>query len=156
MSLPAATVAALIEALADHARASGKFDRVNGHEPKNAPGKGLTAAVWLDRMLPYPGRSGLASSSIVLVIKVRIYTNAFTEPLDMMDPYMLDAGAALMEAYSSDFELGGSLSGNVDLLGASGVGLSGRAGYQNIDAKIYRVWDIDVPLIINDAFTQAP
>lgn len=155
MTINTESITALITAVADHARTSGKFERVNGHEAKNAPGNGLSAAVWLDRMLPYAARSGLSSTTVVLVLTVRVYTSAFSEPLDAMDPNLLDAGAWLMAAYSGDFELAGALSGNVDLLGASGVALSGRAGYQTIDSKVYRVWTIDVPFIVNDAFDQA-
>ena len=88
-------------------RASGLFDRVNLHEPKNAPGGGLTAAVWADTMGPIPAASGLASTSGRVVLKVRTYTNMMSEPQDAIDPAMLRAVDILLTAYSGDFTLGG-------------------------------------------------
>lgn len=156
-ALDQATLSAIIGAVADHARASGKFDRVNGHESTDAPGNGVTGAVWVQRLAPNPMTSGLSSTSVLLVLTVRCYTPAFTEPMDMIDPNLLDAAQWLMAEYSGDFELGGTIDGWVDLLGQSGSGgVAADAGYQNISGKIYRVMSISLPMVINDVWTQAP
>jgi regulator of RNase E activity RraA len=61
----------------------------------------------------------------------------------------------LMEAYTGDFTLDG-LVREVDLLGQHGVPLSCLAGYLTIDKKMMRVVDINVPLIVSDAWSQIP
>lgn len=146
---------ATLDVITSHALSTGLFDRVNTHEPKNAPGSGLSGAVWADRILPVPTGSGLASTSALMIVKFRIYTSMISEPQDSIDPMMIDAVDALMTAYSGDYELGGNVR-CVDLLGMAGVTLSATAGYLDISGKIYRVITIDIPLIINDAWSQSP
>jgi hypothetical protein len=148
-------VSAILNAAQSHALASGLFEAVNGHEPKSAPQNGLTAALWADAIGPDPTASGLAATSGLVVLKVRLYTSMLSEPQDAIDPAMLGAVDVLMTAYSGDFELGG-LVRNVDLLGATGTSLSARAGYLNQDGKLFRVMDITLPLIVNDLWGQAP
>lgn len=144
----------IFSAVTSHAQALGVFDRVNGHEPKSAPGSGLTCSFWLETLRPLPARSGLASTSALLVLSARVQTTMLAEPADDIDPRILSATDALMIAYSGDFDVYGSVA-NVDLLGAhwSG-GLNARAGYLNHDSKLYRVMVIDLPLVINDAWAQ--
>lgn len=143
----------LVEAVADPARKLGVFERVNQHEPKNAPGPGLTAAVWVQRITPVARQSGLAATSARVEMNVRIQTNMLQEPQDAIDPRVLDATDALMTAYSGDFDLGGTVA-NVDLLGQHGTALQGEAGYLNQDNRLYRVMTITVPLILNDVWNQ--
>jgi hypothetical protein len=146
---------AIVAAVASHAAASGHCERVNGHEPASNPGPGITAAVWCDSVSPVPAGSGLASTTAVLVLMVRLYMPVQTEPQDMIDPAMMDAVDALMAAYSSDFELGGLIR-NIDLQGQTGTRLAARAGYLEYpDGPKYRVYTITVPCIVNDAWTQA-
>lgn len=146
---------AITDAAQSHAGASGWFDQVNGHEPKSAPGNGLTAAVWVDQVTPYPGGSGLAATTIVVVLNVRVYASFVMKPEDAIDPNLIAAVGALMAAYSADFELGGIIQA-VDLLGRTGQPLAARAGYLNQDGRLYRVMTITVPCICNDTFDQAP
>jgi hypothetical protein len=143
----------IVDAVASHAAASGYFDAVNLHEPKSAPRTGVTAAVWVQDLRP--ASSGLAATSARLEITVRVYASMVTDPPDMIDPSVLNAVSALMEAYSGDFTLGG-LVRSVDLLGAEGNALSARAGYLEQDRRLFRVVDITVPCVINDVFDQAP
>lgn len=145
--------AAILDALISHAMSLGRFDRVAGHEPMNAPGHGLTAAVWADSITPMAVASGLAATSARVVFNVRIYGSADATPADAVDPGMLGAVDALMAAYSGDFSLGG-LVRNVDLLGHGGVGLSAQAGYLQQDSKVFRVMTLVVPMIVNDVWTQ--
>src|SRR5689334_16064904 len=98
--------AAVFTRLVDHAAKLGCFDRVNIHEPKNAPGKGLTCAIWSDRIDTITS-SGLDSTSVRVSFKVRIYTPMIQEPQDGIDPDVLDATCALFTAYNGDFELDG-------------------------------------------------
>lgn len=142
----------LLNAVESGASASGWFDSVNGHEPKSAPGGGLTFACWVSRVSPSRS-SGLASTSVRVEITARIYMPFRNEPEDGIDPTMADAIDALMTAYSGGFTLGG-FARAVDLLGSDGTPLSVSTGYQNIGNSIFRVADIIVPILVNDAWTQ--
>jgi hypothetical protein len=145
---------AILAAVISHAKASGKFERTLTHEPKSAPGNGLTLAAWVQNLRPITS-SGLASTSARLELSVRVYTNMLREPQDAIDTALLDTVDALMAAYSGDFELGGLIR-NVDLLGEHGDPLSADAGYLEQDNKLYRVMVITLPLIVNDLWSQAP
>jgi hypothetical protein len=155
MSITDVQVAAIFDAVLSHPMALGKFERVNGHEPKNAPGLGLTAAVWLDGIRPVPAGSGLAETTGVLVFNVRIYGSMTVEPQDGIDPNIAAAAIALFAAYSGDFDLGGAVR-DVDLLGAISAGLSARAGYINQSGTVFRVYTITLPLVVNDVWDQTP
>lgn len=144
----------ILDAAVSHAMALGYFERVNAHEPKNKPGNGLTCALWVDRIGPALGSSGLASTTALLILNVRVYTSMLAQPADGIDPNLLDAVDGLMSAYSGDFELGG-LVRQVDLLGQFGTPLSAQAGYLPIDNKLYRVMTITLPLVVNDLWSQA-
>jgi hypothetical protein len=139
--------------IVSHAMSTGYFERVNMHEPKNAPPSGLSCAVWVERMSMIKG-SGLSSASALLEFNVRIYTNMLQEPQDAIDPNMLLAADALYTAFAGDFELG-SEARCIDLLGQEGTPLSAQAGYIRQDNKLYRVYTIVLPVIINDVWEEA-
>lgn len=141
-------------AVTDHALTLGLFERVNQHEPKNAPGRGLTAAVWVDDISPVRA-GGLDSTTVRFAVMVRLYSSMLMEPQDSIDPNLVEAVDQLIAAYSGDFELGGGLNVRmVDLLGQFGVPLSAKAGYLEQDRKLFRVMTVTNPIIINDAWEQ--
>lgn len=137
-----------------HCLRSGLFEQVNLHEPKTAPGNGLTAAVWVQALAGIGAGSGLAATSGRLELTIRIFTSMLSEPQDAIDPNVLLAVDTLLEAFTGDFTLGGKVR-NVDLFGAHGTGLSARAGYVNVGGTLYRIVDITLPLIISDIWNQA-
>jgi hypothetical protein len=143
---------AIFDALESHAQASGLFDRVGGHEPRNGPGNGLTVAFWFAGLAPVQ-TSGLASTSVRLIFTARIYLPALMEPQDAIDPTVIAATDALMAAYSGDFTLGGLIR-EVDLLGQHGQQLSALPGWLPGESP-FRTVDITIPMVINDLFTQA-
>ena len=143
----------IVNAAASHAMSLGVFERVNQHEPKSAPGTGLTCAIWVDAIGPYAAQSGLASTSALLVLNVRGYVSMTQQPYDAIDPNLTTAVALLMGEYQGDFDLGGLVE-SVDLLGRSGRRLEARAGYLSIDGKMMRVMTITLPVIVNDVWTQ--
>lgn len=148
-------VDAITDAVVSHAAASGHFERVNQHEPKNAPGNGLTCAVWVQGIAPIPQGSGLDTTSGRLLFNVRIYSNMLQEPQDGIDPNVLKAVDELMRLYSGDFTLDGLIK-NVDLLGMYGMAMTAQAGYLTIGDTMYRVMTINLPLIVNDLWGQTP
>jgi hypothetical protein len=131
----------------------GAFDRVNTHEPKNAPGDGISCVIWLDTIGPAKGESGLSQTSALITFAVRVQTPFIGEPNDDIDTNLMDAVDQLFTAYSGDFDLNG-LARYVDLLGSTGNGLSGKAGYLNQDGKIYRVFTITLPMIVDGVWEQ--
>lgn len=143
----------LFTRMRDHALSTGLFETVNGHEPKSAPGHGLTAAMWTQVIQPVRS-SGLDSTTLRVEVSVRIYKPMLSEPQDAIDPDIVSAVDVLCDAYSGDFTLGGTIR-EVDLLGAYGAPLSAVAGYLNQDSKLYRVMTVTVPLIVNDVWGQA-
>lgn len=143
----------IIDKIRSHALTLGQFQRETGHEPKNAPGNGLTCAVWADKLQPILS-SGLNITSVRMVLMVRIYGPMLVDPQDEIDPRILEAVDALMGAYCNDFTLGG-LVRHVDIFGAeAGQGLQATAGYLNQDHKLFRVVTIQLPLVINDVWAQ--
>lgn len=149
-------ILAVFDALLSVPMASGFFDLVNGHEPKSAPpGVGLHAALWLDSIEPNPERSGGATVSLVATFMLRLYSNMLAEPQDSIDPNLMVAAVGLMAAYCGDFELGGAAAA-IDLLGMKGPGLTGQAGYLTLDKTLQRVFDISIPVMIDDAFAETP
>jgi len=161
MTLPDASeswIDPIIDAVVSDVQATGYFDKVNTHEPKRAPRSGMTAAVWVQRMLPFVARSGVNSTSAVLVFIIRLYKDMLKEPQDAIDPMMLRATANIIRRYHDDFDFGLDAIGvsNVDLLGAAGTPLGAEAGFLEIDNRMFRVFDIQVPVIVNDVWTQTP
>lgn len=146
------SIQALTDAVSTTALKLGVFERVNGHEPKSAPGNGITAAIWADSLQPIRA-SGLNSTSVRLTFNVRLFTSMLTEPQDAIDPEMVRALDAFMAAVTGDFTLGG-LVRSVDLLGAHGPSLSAQAGYVQQDNRLFRVFTVILPLIINDSWEQ--
>lgn len=134
----------------------GRFDSVNQHEPKSAPGTGMTFSVWIDQMFPIEA-SGLASTTGVVVLQGRVYKSFSSQPYDMIDQDVLSSVCTILGAFSGDFEFGEVANVRmVDLLGAYiPKGLSARAGYVEIDRQIYRVMTIQIPVVVNDMFAQA-
>jgi len=131
----------------------GVFDTVNMHEPENAPGTGVTASVWVEAIRPIPRASGLPVTSSVVDLSIRIQRSMQTNPQNQIDRDMAAATDAVINAFSGDFDLGGSVS-HVDLLGAYGPSLSARAGYLKQDSITFRVMVVTVPLVFFDVWTQ--
>lgn len=150
----AINILGITDAAMSHAMATGRFERVNGAEPKNPPATGgLTAAVWTDRVMPVGRASGLDSVTAVLVLNVRLYGSANSEPADAIDPDMVAAVDDLCRAYVGDFTLGGLVK-NVDVFGMYGTSLDVRAGYLTQDGVPFRVLTVSVPCVVNDLWEE--
>jgi hypothetical protein len=131
----------------------GVFDQVNGHEPKKAPGHGLTCAVWLDRIGPDPRSSGLNSSTARLAFMIRVYQNMLAEPQDAIDPAVLEAIDLLITGFSASVTFNNTLI-CIDLLGMSGDPMGAQAGYVNQDGRLFRCMTLTLPLLVDNAWPQ--
>jgi hypothetical protein len=138
--------------LTGYAASSGFFDSVNGHEPKSAPGTGVSASFWINDLRPIQS-SGLAAVSMRLEFACRIALNMLTEPQDDIDPAVMDAVDAMLGALIGDFDFGGQ-GRYIDVLGSDGEPLRAQPGYVNQDSKMFRVMVILIPILINDAYTE--
>ena len=154
MTFDVAAVNALISAVESISMTTGQFRRVNTHEPKSAPGNGLTNAIWAQDIAPVPEGSGLASTSGYVVLTSRIYGSMMAKPEDLVEPKLMTAVTVLLGAYSADFTLGGTIK-NIDLLGMYGESMRAQAGYMTIGSETFRIYDITIPCVVNDMWTQA-
>lgn len=153
MSDPDAAAADVIQAVHSHVAALGRVERILDHEAVHQPGYGLSAALWLQRIDPIARVSGLAATSARVLATVRLYGPVNSEPRDAIDPEMSAAAWGLVRALSGDFRLGGA--GEIDLLGAYGITLFAQASYLDWPAGgTSRIYDITVPVLIHDAWTQ--
>lgn len=142
----------LMSRVTSHAQTLGVFRKVNGHEPKSAPGNGVTAAVWVQGVDPIES-SGLDSTSVRIGLMWRLYTPMIQEAPDAIDPSAVKALDRLCAAYTGAFTLGGMVR-QVDVRGAYGEPMQARAGYLNQDGRMFRVMDVTLPLIVNDLWTE--
>ena len=148
-------VAGIVAAVQSHAEATGLFELTVTTEPKSAPGKGLTAAIWFAGIGPVSAAAGLAAVAVRVTLMVRVLKPMLSQPYGQIDPDMMTATDTLLAAYCGAFTLGGQVR-NIDLLGQHGVALEAKSGYVTIDRQMFRIVDITVPLIINDLWTETP
>lgn len=141
-----------------HGKAIGRLHVVAGHEPKRAPSGKLSAAVWVQSTDPVPS-SGLNSTTIRLVVQARIYASMTSEPQDAIDPDMTNAAIEWVARLVGDLKLGGGGEGastrSIDVRAIHGVGLGAQAGYIEQDGKLFRVYTITVPVLVNDVWTES-
>lgn len=147
----------IFDAVVSDVQASGYFDKVQQHEPKRRPRKGLTAAIWVQSIEPLGSASGQAATTALLVFIVRMFSNMLKEPQDGIDPELLKAVSNLMRRYHDNFDFGlDPVVRNVDVFGEFGVKLSATAGYEEIDGTVFRIYDLLVPIVVNDVWPQNP
>ncbi len=132
------------------------FDSVTLGEIKGPPPKGAKGiAVWLylDYIGPAVDQSGLTSTTGRIVFVARLLTPMIQKPEDKIDTNIGMAAAKVIEVLSGDFELGGSAR-CVDLLGATGNPMFAQGGYLDLAGAMYRMFDVMIPVIINDIWDQ--
>jgi hypothetical protein len=147
MTFDKAAATALFSALTSHAKGLAVFDRVNGHEPENTPGNGVSCSVTGTSIEAIPA-SGLASVSGKITFTVRIWSPMNTRPLDAVDPGVIAAVSVLLNEYSGSFTLGGTVR-NIDLIGLKAV-----TAYIEQEGREFRVAEITVPILVNDMWGE--
>lgn len=141
----------LVNAVVDHALRTGRFETVNRQESVSPPGHGITVEVWPGPGRTVPRASGLAATTIVQVIMIRLRCPALGEARAEVDPAMVAALSQLLSAYHADLTLGGTCQ-QIDLMGAFWPqGLRWEAGWMSQTVRAYDVW---LPLVIGDLWPQ--
>jgi hypothetical protein len=145
----------LLNRAVTYASTTGHFRQINRHELKSAPKNEIrTLEVFVDRVRPVRA-SGLASTSAAVTIKFRIRKGFTSTPEDQIDPDIVAAADALLAVLQTHLSFGGDLNVRmVDIFGQHGDQLEAVAGYLTQDGNVYRIMDVVLPLIINDAWTQ--
>lgn len=144
-----------IDALISHAMSLGHLASVNETDIGSMPGNSdLIGVLYWRRMRPIPARSGLNTTSVLIEFNMRLIRATNTDPMGEIDPQMMDATDALMNAYSTDFTLGGVVA-EIDLLGEYGQALESDSGFLKMTEELtFRIVDITIPCVINDVWTQ--
>ncbi|MEU0411728.1 hypothetical protein ABZ307_28455 [Streptomyces griseorubiginosus] len=146
-------VASIFDQVESHLHRTGLFDQVGMHEPKSAPGNGLSAEAWVEQITAVAAVSGLSTAGVRLEMNIRVRKNMLSEPQDEIDVVVLGAVDLLMNNFAGDFELDGEVM-HVDVLGAYGTPLNARATYIEQDKRMYRAMTISLPLIIDNAWAE--
>lgn len=154
LALNIAGVQTIYANMVNEALLTGLFKSVNTHEPKTPPTVPLHCAIFVGYIGPVPGESGLDYTTGLLRFNARVYKSFIEKPEDGIDPAITWACLKLMDMFSNDFTLGGNVK-EIDLLGHSGSRLEATAGYITIADKIFRSMTVNVPVIVNDLWTQA-
>lgn len=140
--------------LVSHAASLGWFSQSVPYEPVSLPsGSGLVFAVWVGQVGPVPAGSGLATTTARIEFRGRAHIPADTEPKDEVDLQLTDAVDGLLNAYNGDFTLGGNVR-KIDLLGAYGAPLQAQYAYMSLGSTVYRIANLTIPTIVNDAWNQ--
>ena len=143
-------VNALFAALESHAMSLGIFRRVDTHEPENAPGEGLSCSIHLGPIAGDGAISGQGSVSGTITFLVWVWNPMMQKPLDGVDPAVLTAVSTLLNEYSGNFTLGGSVR-NIDLLR-----MRADPVYVTQEDKQFRVEQITLGIVVNDLWAMIP
>lgn len=142
----------VVDAVVGHALRTGRFEHVNRQEALGTtpPGHGIYAEVWAG-----PGRtirhSGIAVTSVVQVVMIRLRCPALGEGRDDIDPHMIAALSHLLSSYHTDLTLGG-LCRQIDIMGAYWPqGLRWDSGWTSPTVRAYTIW---LPLVLDDLWQQ--
>jgi hypothetical protein len=144
----------ILDIVVTHAQNTGWFQSVTEYESKQSGTNGLTAGVWVESVVPVKS-SGLSNVSVRLELQMRLYGSTMAEPYDDIDANLTKAVDDLFTAYIGDFDLGSNVR-HIDIFGAHGNPLSVRVGYMNMDGREFRVFQIVLPIIINDVWAESP
>ena len=138
----------LFEAIRSYAEQLAIFQATATHDPWNAPGNRLFCSITLGPVRPVTS-SGLASVSGQVTLLVRVWAGAEQKPTDNIDPEVLAATCALMGAFAGGFTLGGTVR-DIDLMA-----MSAQPAYVDFEGKPFRTMEIQLPIVINDMFSES-
>jgi hypothetical protein len=134
-------------------QAMNQFSSVLDYEPKAPPAGDFVASVWLLSAMPIAEASGLDKASLIYVLRVRIYHSiVLNEPVD--DKGLLERADNIYDDFLGEFDLGGTIRA-IDVYGMYGQSMTMQTGYIDVGGTMFRIADIDLPVIVNDVSTEA-
>lgn len=147
---------AIMEAMRSAAQGTGLFANVLTHEPKAAPSLDSppTLALFAGPITPIQS-SGLSAVSLRWQVNGRVYRDGFSEPADDVDPDVVSATTLFLAALAGQFTFGGLIR-CIDFFGMDGEPLKAESGYLEMDKKIFRCMDLEIPLLLNDEWGMVP
>lgn len=148
MTFTKAQAEALFASVQSAAQGLGLLQKVDTHEPENAPGVRLYCSITLGQLKAEAAASGLASVSGSITLNVSIWSWSMQRPLNDVDPEVLATMCALINELAGEFTLGGTVR-NIDLFS-----LVASPGWIDFEGKQFRVMTLPVPIVINDMFAE--
>ena len=144
-----------LDAILSFIKADGLFPNAQIGEFKTPPqgdAEGLAAAIWMVK-------AGVAELTLATtieqhVVNVRVYRNAMAEPTADTEEKLADAHDRIMVDLLGDSDLGGSIRA-IDSGGIYGAKLEATWGYVDVGGTMFRVFDLAIPMIIDDSATVA-
>jgi hypothetical protein len=151
----AVNAAGALGRLRDHAKAikTVTFEVARIGEFKQAPPNGLCFAVWVQRLGSAPEGSGLASTTALMRCTARLYMPLTHKPEEDVELKPAAAADGYLARLNGDLTLGGTVR-NVDVLSEMAEPLEWDFGHANIDNKLFRIADLPIGVIFNDAWEQ--
>jgi hypothetical protein len=148
----------LMDQLVSHAKKLGIFADVIPFEPKAAPtANGFTCALWFGPLSPLAEDSGLASTTAVQTVWMRLYLNA-QDPDANTEPALMTAASAVLRELTANISFGLTDDGVwTDLLGhAISGGVTATPAYLRYaqGGTQFRVVEVRVPVVLEDFFPQ--
>ncbi len=143
-------------AVESHLKASGRFAQVFDHEPTNAadlPDRSFAAAIWVTAARIE--ETTLTGTIELHVLTIRIYRNMFAEPLGLQEIASSRVASEVADSFLTDFTLGGTIRA-VDVGQQYGTPFGIDWGFGDVSGTLYRMADIQLPLIVDGTATFAP
>lgn len=146
-----------LQALQSVLKQDGYFAQVFIGEPKSPPVDQMTAAIQMMEILPT--QVTLGTDIEVHTLQVRVYRNAMGEanagggPDEAIEYETAQAVSKVLSDLAGGFTLGGKVRA-VDWNGEEGgLKVAAKWGHLDVGGTMFRVADITVPLIVDDAVT---
>lgn len=145
----------ILAALNDHVLTLNVCDTVSGHETKAPPGTGVHCEMFGGGFECVPARSGLGVVAVKLLWRMRLRTSWMQKPADDIDHRLLKVLDPIMTSFIGGFTLGGTVVA-FDVLGAAGGSpVTGQFGYLDQGGQMFRTVEAQLPLIVDDLWTEA-
>ena len=132
----------------------GLFSTVQIGEPKQAVGQGLHAAIYMQSVsiiMIYVGGETRESH----IVQLRVYKDMLaenTDPQNNLESELASVVSKLMENLLGDTDLESSIM-SIDAGGMDGGSMTATYGYLTLGGVMYRVVNINIPLIVNGSAT---
>ena len=140
----------VIQAIESFVAQNGYQGKVGVGEPKSPPAEEIAAAVFLRSLSVIDAT--LTTLDGHAMVTIRLYRDMLAEPTEDNEYKLAAAAFQLLADVAAGFTLSG-LVRHVDFAGAGGNTLVVQFGYTDIGGRLFRIADIDMPMIINDIAT---